>query len=539
MLTEERLKKVRDAAAETAITPIRLKSNVAIVHRVIRHVKKAESEEDLYLRLLRDYPAWCAAFLDNSKRRPLVLAPWQVEFHEARLKFPQIWTMACRKTGKTAALASDQAWQLCALENTRSVAFAPTADQGYVFGMMREHFGGGILHEVYIKDGGSNLGEEITLSNGSKMIKHGLALAASRGKYSLGEYGDNFVIDEYQLVPRDVYTSIIQPMRFDAYSRKTTVFIGTADLDANPTLDQLWEDWQKCEGCGETFKSLEERCVSCDMQRERATLSVDVERGILEGCVNPKEVDRFKAEATPDEVDMYLYCRFPRQSDRFYDRATLYGSPNGTPFLKPDESGLPIPEPGANYAMSVDWAKQHDRTEILVADVSKNELHYRFWRRIFPKGKEYSEQRAYVKRLFHRLRATWIVADATSTQDTHIEELTRGEDAIPPGSFYKTKMASGEERLGYYASTQTNFEMHRNHKLNVVNGKIRISHDDPMFLEWVKQHNQLEKRAVQGGSLIALEAPKNGFKDLAIVSAMLSLRLRSGMSRPFMGVEAF
>jgi len=252
--------------------------------------------------------------------------------------------------------------------------------------------------------------------------------------------------------------------------------------------------------------------------------------------VNPIEIHRWREEATPDEVDMYLYCRFPKQTDRWYDRTMLWAVPKGEPFLESEPDGLPMPESGAVYAVAVDWAKEHDRTEILVADIRDNILHYRFWKRIYPKGKEYSEQRVYVKALMARLRAQWIVVDATSVQDAFVEELMRGENAIPPALFYKMKVGENAEKVGFHASSESNYEMHRNHKLNIVNGKIRIAREGQLeaifFQDWVKQHNQLEKHPIQSGKYVKLEAPRNGYKDLAVTSAMLSLRISSLQQGP-------
>src|SRR3990170_3598152 len=140
MLTEERFRRIRDWAGETAITPSRLASNRAIVHRIAKYIKEAATDEELYAMLLRDYRAWAAAFLNNEHKKPVLLAPWQTRNAKARGLFPFVWTFACRKAGKTRALSANIAWDMCSRDHLRGVAFAPTEDQAFAFDMVRDYF---------------------------------------------------------------------------------------------------------------------------------------------------------------------------------------------------------------------------------------------------------------------------------------------------------------------------------------------------------------------------------------------------------------
>jgi hypothetical protein len=250
-----------------------------------------------------------------------------------------------------------------------------------------------------------------------------------------------------------------------------------------------------------------------------------------EGILRKRDILRDMKGMTPDEVDMYLNAKFPPRSGRFYDRPVLNACKEddllmmGGSTVYPGPTIYPEEQSQLDLVMSVDWAKAHDRTEILVAEMRNGHLYYRFWRRIYPSGVEYTSQVEYVKRVFARLHCRSLICDATSQQDVFIEMLTQGDNAIPRARLWKDENAA-EGRYGFHGSDVANDFMHKNHKVAMVNHLLHVPDQEPFLSDWVMQHNQLQAELTKN-NLAVLRQPKNGFKDLAVASAMLSLFIRA------------
>src|SRR3972149_983612 len=244
-------------------------------------------------------------------------------------------------------------------------------------------------------------------------------------------------------------------------------------------------------------------------------------RSIWAGVINPYLWDPFSRK---DFIDMYPNAPFPPRSGRFYDRGIMNACVDRPPqvplhFIRgstvyPGDSKMPVPPgPNLHVVMAVDWAKAHDRTEILAGEIRGGHLYYLFWRRIYPTGVEYTAQVEYVKLVFAILRGHTLICDATSQQDVFIEMLTKGENAIPKARLWKDENAE-EDRYGFRGSGVSNDFMHKNHKVALVNRMIHVPEQEPFLSDWIMQHNQLQAETTKNG-LTGLRQPKNGFKDLA------------------------
>jgi hypothetical protein len=138
---------------------------------------------------------------------------------------------------------------------------------------------------------------------------------------------------------------------------------------------------------------------------------------------------------------------------------------------------------------------------------------------------DYEKQVAIVKDMYWDYGCTWLCPDATSTQDAIIRMLVTGDRPIPEGSIYMTG-----DRLGYCATDVLNDQMWRNHRQQMIKGRIRVPAEGALekrFSEvWKREHNELDAKMIRNGQLVKLEEPKNGYKDLAVASAMLSLLIQ-------------
>jgi hypothetical protein len=161
-------------------------------------------------------------------------------------------------------------------------------------------------------------------------------------------------------------------------------------------------------------------------------------------------------------------------------------------------------------------------------------LQYCHWTEISPKAKfiDYEEQAEIVKEVFWRYECSWICPDATGNQTAIIEKIMRdGENpAIPAHYIYgwDPNLEMDKQKLGYYGTLQTNEEMWKNHRQQMVKQRLRIPTYGPKeqrFLhQYEKEHHELEVKQTENGSL-RLTEQKGGYKDLAVCSGYLSLYL--------------
>ncbi len=173
--------------------------------------------------------------------------------------------------------------------------------------------------------------------------------------------------------------------------------------------------------------------------------------------------------------------------------------------------------------MAIDWAKERDRTQILIAEIGKNKAQkYVFWKEIDPKkGKiGYTEQIKYVKDVFWRFKPM-IIPDSSGQQDTYIELLTSGENAIPPGFIFKED-PSVPDKMGFKATGERNYNMHRIHKKYILDGMVKFPAEEVFLEKWVGEHNAILTKPIMGGSAVGFDCPRIGYKDLCVTAAMLS-----------------
>ncbi len=533
MIEQGRILEFKDFIQNESTTKQQFENRAEVLSRIYRYIKESVSDEELYSYLIKDFPAWAAFYLNGDNGKPLFLAKWQIEYSKLMDNFPKVWAFCTRKSGKSTLLSAKILFNVCKNDYKRIVCLAPTIKQVFVFDDIRKFLiESPFLTETYVNNGGKNVSEEIYLTNHSKILKHTIGLQ-SRGALIRGEKGDTLIIDEMQLIERDIMSSVIKPILWDTYSQKSLNMIGTPSLDANPELNFEWDSWQKCENieCGKLFtKPYQLKCSHCGIIRQRAVYHLGWERAVREGCIPYNRVVKDMESMTPDEIDMEIHAIFPTQSGRFFPLQSLFDC--GQKYKFQD-----MPTKGKTYVMSVDWAKQRDKTQMIIAEVRGDELFYVYYYTIDPKKGivDYDVQMEFVKHLFHLWDVSWIIVDATGIQDVFVDNLTKaGKESIPKGSFYKDE----KKRYGYIATDISNYEMWRNHRQQIINQKIHYPKLDEVFKrDWIKEHNQLKKKPIKDATLIKLVAPRNGYKDMAVCSAMLSLYIKDmGKSPPWFGV---
>ena len=502
----KRLTKINETVQESW-TEIQFNTRKETALRLKKYLDVSTNDEDFYSRAWNDFPVWSVAFIDDDSNKPLFPALWQCEYAYQMDAKKYSLAMCSRKVGKSTLLSVKNLHNMCGLTPQRVVCFAPTLKQDYVFSKMGKYLlGSEYLEEVFV--GGSRSGVkqfEISLLNGSSGQNKTIGLQ-NKGELVRGEYADVVTVDEVQKIEPQVMRQIIFPIIADAYSPKKLRMLGTPNPFTNPNLEAECKQWE---------------LDSMLIDSEYSFMRINWERGVAEGCLDEKYVLKERERMTPDEFAMEYEARFPEQGSRFYDMALLETCTGIHKFATQRSAGCV-------YGLAVDWAKFVDRTQIVVGelDLKTKIMKYIAWLEIDPKrGRiDYEQQVSIVKRMFHSFGCEWMCPDATSNQDSLIDMLISGENAIPTGLIYATG-----DRRGYCASDVLNDEMWRNHRQQMTKGRILVptgGAEEQRFAEnWKKEHNELAVKKIRNGTMVKLEEPVNGHKDLAVACGMLSMMI--------------
>lgn len=502
----QRFEKIKEVVLESR-TQIQLDTRREVALRLKNYVDTCETDEEFYARVWNDFPVWSVAFINDDSEKPLFPAKWQIEYARMMGQRKYVWAMCSRKTGKSTLLSIKNLHDMCGLIPKRIICFAPTMKQDFVFDKTAKYLlKSPYLYEVFAAREGSVTKDYIELANGSSCQNKTIGLN-TKGELIRGEYGDIVTVDEVQKIEEQVMRQVISPIIADAYSEKKFRLIGTPNLYANPHLESEWRTWKR---------------DSNELDTEYGCMNIDWQRGVAEGCLDEKYVLKEKERMTPDEFAMEYEAVFPEQGSRFFDIGLLETccQDNQLVFKR---GGQKI---GFTYGMAVDYAAFVNRTQMVVGeyDYQNKTLTYVAWTEIDPKRDriDYENQILAVKDMFWDFDCDWICPDATSNQDALIRMLQTGVKPIPPGRFYKTG-----DRYGYCATDVLNDQTWRNHRQQMVKGRLKVPRGgatEERFKEkWCKEHNELDVRAIRNGQMIKLEEPKNGYKDLAVACAMLSL----------------
>jgi len=487
-----------------------------IAERLKTLIETSNDDGDFYDRTWRDFPVWTLAFLDDDYQRPMFLAKWQIDFANIIDAHRYIWAFTSRKAGKSTLLASKMAHYLCGPERHRISGFAPTHRQDFVYDRARQFLvRSPYLFNHFIENENA---DQTDMVNGSTFINRSISLT-TKGSTARGEYGDIVYVDEIQEIEKRIKNQIIFPIVADAYSEKKIIMMGTPNAYRDPEIEATWNGWNDKSKGNDIY----------------ATFRVDCWRAIDEGCLSKEyvlEQQKGPNSLSPDEFKMEYEALFPDTSARWFPISVLHG-------LRTNRAFIDKPRPNRLYAMSVDWAKYNDRTQILVGEVDRDtgNMTYCYWQMYDPRRQtiDYEWQVEEVKRIFWLFDCEWICPDTTSIQDVLVELLfmDRDQRAIPKTAMYTEeaddKPRSDVHKWGYKASTARNFEMWRNHRQQMHRGRLHVPcegpYEDAFWRLYEKEHHELIATPVQSSQFYRLEEPQGGSKDLAVAAAMLSLYL--------------
>ena len=137
---------------------------------------------------------------------------------------------------------------MCKEATTRAVIFAPTQDQLFIMediwkALKRCDY----LMQTYVQPS-AKMGERGTYGkeyirfgfNESEVVASNLA-QSQKADSKRGNKGSLFIVDEIELVTKEVRTTVIDDMMADTYTEKKMIMVGTPKTVANPELEIEWE----------------------------------------------------------------------------------------------------------------------------------------------------------------------------------------------------------------------------------------------------------------------------------------------------------
>lgn len=504
----------------------RVKLMAALMREVERAAADGISEAEFYIRLWENPPLWVLAFIDDEHGLPMFMSPWQCRFWAMFHKKRRLMGLTARKAGKSTCLAAILTWALCAPHPIRAVAFSPTESQSFIYDKCRTY----VLKSEYLRDtfisGSDSKDSDYEMRSGiGSVIYKGYVSLNTKGEQSRGQYGDIIIVDEIQSISKSILDEIIEPMVADSFSidgMKKLIYIGTPHTKANPELPNMWDRYRK-------------KSLTTDSY---GTFSIDCWGAIEEGCLDEEYVLEQEATLPPDVFAREYLAVFPDTSDGFIGKQQIMRC------VKHDlRFQTPRANSAAEYAMSTDWAKQKDRTQILVGriDRGKNTITYVDWLEIDSESanNDYTYQAEQALRLFHAWGCRWYIPDASGTQDMMLDTMrngVNGQKGIPDYKIwgYKNGVPDDKQKLGYRATRESNFNMYINHRQLLIAGQIVIPGEgkrERQFIKrYVKEHTGLI--SVETASGMKFEKPKGGTKDLVSAASMMSLLVRKKPTTP-------
>lgn len=514
---------------ENSLTEIQYKTRLKLLQRLAHHLQQSETDAGLHGRLLTDFPAFCAYYLSDDEGNPLLLSNWQLEWGEKIEKNRRSVTWCCRQTGKSTLHAAYVLWDGLAVDHRQWNLIAPTRGQDHVYRRVRRHIESNpILYNQYVGTAGTVNWEHIDLTNGSVFRNLTIGLA-TKGELIRG-YSGSVLVDEVQRLEREMFHVIIAPFLLSSYAEKKLLLLGTPSLAWNPELATMTEDWAT--------------------KADSMVYTLGWERGVEEGCVKLEEIIDWMGKMTSDEIDTEFNAKFPTETGRYYPHTMLVAAAEGARgaynLLTFDQL---TPDPSKTRVMTVDWAQLHDRTEILIGELFEDKMRAVFWKRLDPRDGiiDWSVQYQLVKDIFHRAGCWLVMPDFSAGQDKMLKDIVAPPNGIMEGQIWHDAKA----RPGYRASSEANHELWTNHRRILSGNRFIVPRGNgdgspadtlsrKFYAEFVSQHNALESDTIgPHKQYVQLKEPKNGFKDLAIVSAMLSLYVKNQSSPPSFSIGSF
>ena len=545
---------------EESNTEVRFNHNMIIFERFLAITEESENDEDFHRRVLEDFDVFCVAYVRLDNRKPMFPSPWQSEAAAIFETKEVNLFIEPRKIGKSALLSAYVLWTMAKVPATRAVIFAPTQDQLFIMEdiwkalkrcdyLMQEY----VQPSAAIGKRGTYGREYIRFAkNESEVVASNLA-QSQKADTKRGNKGSLFVVDEIELVTKEVRTTVIDDMMADAYSDKKMIMVGTPKVVANPELELEWKSYLDDEAFGthhmNIWEAIETGCITTQYAQNRfKRLHIPCEwvlkKGIcgLHSFGEDAEIDGWKCNKCcmlNEDFVAENMGEFPKSAGKFFP--TLFVEECGT-----DNWPLQIkPEPGRKYVMGIDYGLLLNPTQITVFEIESTTARLVFWEQIPPTPPD-SGTRDYdpiinrVKQIYHAYndQITSVFPDATAVGIQITAQLCKGNHIIPRSRIYSNDTAAKKEVLGVWMTGPYKHEIMQNYRQIIMDGRLKVPINEPFWTKFRLEHDGVKVQKVEGtANYLKFKEPVGGTIDLLDSMALAMISLSKEFTTPYLGVK--
>jgi len=557
------LVEAKKTVEEESNTEIRFSHNYGIFKRLVEVADDCTDTIDYHARVLDDFDLFCVSYIRLDNRKPMFPSPWQSEAAAIFEQNDVNLFIEPRKIGKSALLSAYILWKMCRDDGTRAVIFAPTQDQLFIMEdiwkalkrcdyLMNEY---AQLHAGIGKRG--TYGKEYIrfAKNESEVVASNLA-QSQKADTKRGNKGSLFVVDEIELVTKEVRTTVIDDMMADAYTEKKMIMVGTPKTVANPELEIEWESYQKMPDEYGThhmnvWEAIDTGCITNSYIKNRfRRLNIPCQWVLKKGFCGKHtygkdaEIDGWKCNnccMLNEDFVAENMGEFPKAAGKFFPKLFLEqcGTEDWPLTLKA--------EGGRRYVMGIDYGLLLNATQITVFEITDSIARLVFWEEISPvppdKGsRDYDPIIKRIKQIYHAYGESMyrIFPDATAAGIQVTADLCKGRGAIPSSRIYSNETAEKKEVLGVWMTGPYKHEMMQNHRQIIMDGRLKVPNSEPFWTKFLLEHDGVVVQKVQGSSnYLKFKEPVGGKIDLLDSMALAMLSLSADVQQPFLGMHTW
>ena len=545
---------------EESNTEQRFNHNYEIFQNFISVAENSKSDEEFHATILKSFNLFCVAYIRLDNRKPMFPSPWQSEAADIFEVNDVNLFIEARKIGKSALLSAYVLWMMCKVPSTRAVIFAPTQDQLFIMediwkALKRSDY----LMQEYVQPSAS-IGKRGTYGreyirfakNESEVVASNLA-QSQKADTKRGNKGSLFVVDEIELVTKEVRTTVIDDMMADAYSKKKMIMVGTPKVVANPELELEWKSYIDDPSYGthhiNIWEAIEQGCITSQYARNRfKRLHIPCQWVLKKGICGlhsygpEAEIDGWKCDKCcmlNEDFVAENMGQFPKSAGKFFP--TLFIEACGVG----DWAFKMKPEPGRKYVMGIDYGLLMNPTQITVFEIESDVARLTYWEEIPPTPpdsgtRDYDPIILRIKQVYRAFKGqiTSVFPDATAVGIQITAQLCKGNNIIPRARIYSNETAQKKEVLGVWMSGPYKHEIMQNYRQIIMDGRLKVPTCEPFWTKFRLEHDGVVVQKVQGTSnYLKFKEPVGGKIDLLDSMGLAMIALSREYSSPYLGMK--
>lgn len=544
---------------EDSATDVRFTHNYEIFKRFVYVAESSPTDEEFHRRILLDFDLFCVAYVRLDNRKPMYPAPWQSEAAAIFESREVNLFIEPRKIGKSAVLSAYILWKMCKEQSTRAVIFAPTQAQLFIMDdiwkclkrcdYLMDHY---VQPNAGVQKRGTFGKEYIRFAfNESEVVASNLA-QSQKADSKRGNKGSLFIVDEIELVTKEVRTTVIDDMMADTYTEKKMIMVGTPKSIANPELEMEWDSYlEDPENYGthhiDVWEAISQGAITRSYIKNRfKRLHIPcqwvLKRGLcsFRELTEDAEIDGWKCNKCcmlNEDFVAENMGEFPKSAGKFFPKLFLEACAQDTWDFSLNS------EAGRDYIMGIDYGLLLNATQITVFEIVADRARLVYWEEISPVPPE-SGHRDYdpiierIKRVYsaYRGRIVRIYPDATAAGIQITADLTKEPRRIPSNKIYSNETAEKKQVLGVWMTGPYKHDMLQNYRKIIMDGRLSVPKTEPFYTKFILEHDGVVVQKVQGTSnYLKFKEPVGGTIDLLDSMGLALLHLSKDVSPPYLG----